>query len=106
MLLSNFTVRRLTQQEFVLAKKTWASDDFLPTEPYWLAAFEIDGQPYLAGLRSGRRKDVAEDVRQIDIQLRIPDAAFDEDSFIPEAQVAAILRAVNDKLETDGWNLP
>jgi hypothetical protein len=106
MKITKLTVRRLTPEELGLAKKTWANAEFIPTEDYWLATFDVDGEEHLAGLRRGRRFDVAEDISQIDIQLRIRDAAFDEDKFMPEAKAADILRAVNDELEKGGWNLP
>jgi hypothetical protein len=106
MQITNLTVRRLTPEEFEMAKKTWASEDFIPTEDYWLATFDLDGEVYFAGLRRGRRRDVAPDISQIDIQLRIPDSAFDADSFKPEAEAADILIAVTEEFEKRGWNLP
>ena len=106
MQITNLTVRRLTPEEFELAKKTWASGDFIPTEDYWLATFDVDGETHVAGLRKGRRSDVAPDIEQIDIQLRILDSAFDADSFLPEAQAADILTSVREELEKRRSNLP
>jgi len=93
MQITNLTVRRLTPQELEMAKKTWASQEFVPTKDYWLATFDVNGQQHLAGLRKGRRHDVANNIEQIDVQLRIADSAFDADKFMPEAQAADIIRA-------------
>jgi hypothetical protein len=49
---------------------------------------------------------VAEDIEQIDVQLRIVDSAFEADNFMPEANAADIVRAVSEQLEKGGWNLP
>jgi hypothetical protein len=106
MQITNLTVRRLTPEEFELAKKTWANKDFIPAEEYWLATFDVDGETHVAGLRKGRRHDVAPDTQQIDIQLRVLDSAFDEDIFLPEASAADIVRAVTEELEKRGWSLP
>ncbi len=106
MQVTNLTVRRLTPAELEMARKPWASAEFIPTEDYWLATFEVDGETHIAGLRKGRRHDVAEDIEQIDIQLRILDSAFDADYFMPEAEAADILTAVKAELEKRGWNLP
>ncbi len=106
MQITNLTVRRLTPEELGMAKKTWASKEFNPTEDYWLATFEVGGEMHVAGLRKGRRLDVADDIQQIDIQLRVSDSAFDADKFMPEARAADILRAVSEELEKRGWNLP
>jgi len=106
MQITNLTTRRLTASEFEMAKKTWASEDFIPTEDYWLANFEVDGESYFAGLRKGRRRDVSPGTEQIDIQLRIPDAAFDADRFPPEAHAADVLTFVREEMDKRGWNLP
>jgi hypothetical protein len=106
-MLTNFTVRRLTPEERMLTKELWADGEFLPTDEYWLADFEIDGLKRQAGIRHGRRVDVAEDIEQIDVQLRINREELDEDSpLIAEAQVADIVKAVSEEFEKgEYWNL-
>jgi len=47
----------------------------------------------------GRRKDVADTIDQYDIKLRVRDEQFDEDSFIPEATAADILRLVDTEMQ-------
>jgi hypothetical protein len=106
MQITNLTVRRLTPKEFEMAKKSWVTDGFVPAEDYWLATFDVDGETHEAGLRKGRRLDVAPGTQQIDVQLRVLESAFDADSFLPEAQAADIVRTVTEELEKRGWNLP
>lgn len=108
MTLSNFAVRRLTAGELELAKGLWASGEYLPTEEYWLADFEIDGLKRQAGIRRGRRANVAEDIDQFDIQLRINQEELDEDvPLIAEAQAADILTIVRAEWEKgEYWKLP
>jgi hypothetical protein len=105
--LTNFAVRRLTPEERELAKGLWASGEFLPTDEYWLAEFEIDGLKRQAGIRRGRRADVAEDMDQFDIQLRISQEELDEDvPLIAEAQAADILTIVRAEWEKgEYWNI-
>lgn len=70
------------------------------------ATFEIDGQKHQAGIRRGRRVDVADDTDQINVQLRVREDAFDVDTFIPEAKVADIVKAVSEKFEKgEYWKL-
>jgi hypothetical protein len=107
MVLGNFTVRRLTPAEREMAEKLWADEEFLLTDEYWLADFEIDSLKRQAGIRRGRRVDVAGDIDQIDVQLRINQEELDEDSpLIAEAQVADIVRAVSKEFEKgEYWKL-
>lgn len=108
MAISNFAVRRLTPAEIELAKELWADKEFLPTNEYWLADFEIDGIKRQAGIRRGRRHDVAEDIDQFDVQLRINQEELDEDRpLIAEAQVADIVRAVGEEFQKgEHWKTP
>ncbi len=108
MVLTSFTVRRLTPEERELAKGLWASGEFLPTDEYWLAEFKIDGLKRQVGIRRGRRADVAEDMDQFDIQLRINQEELDEDvPLIAEAQAADILTIVRAEWEKgEYWKLP
>jgi hypothetical protein len=96
MVIKNFTVRKLdnTLGELDLAKKKFASPEFISTNEVWLASFEVDGVKREAGIRRGRRVDVAEDMDMIDVQLRVNEQEFDADTFIPESQVAEITKAV------------
>jgi hypothetical protein len=106
MQISNLRVRRLTPEEFEMAKTAWVTDGFMPAEDYWLATFEVDEETHQAGLRRGRRLDVASGTEQVDVQLRVAESAFDADKFLPEAQAADIVMAVIAEFETQGWNLP
>ena len=105
MQITNLTVRRLTPEEFEKAKTEWVTDGFAPAEDYCLATFEVDGETHQAGLRRGRRLDVASNTEQVDIQLRVAESAFDADKFLLEAQAADIVMAVIAEFETQGWNL-
>ena len=90
MILTNFVVRKLDNShgELDVAKKKWASPEFISSDDLWLASFEIDGVKREAGIRRGRRVDVADDMEQIDVQLRVGEEEFDADSFISESDVA------------------
>jgi len=96
MVLTNFTARKLdnTKGELDLAKKKWASGEFISSDDLWLATFKINGETHHAGIMLGRRVDVAEGIWQIDVQLRVREEAFDADDFIAEWDVANITRAV------------
>jgi hypothetical protein len=108
MVITNFVVRRLTSAEQGLAQKLWASGEFLPTGEYWLAEFEINGLKRQAGIRRGRRADVAQNMDQFDIQLRVNQEELDEDvPLIAEAQAANILTIVRAEWEKgEYWKLP
>lgn len=109
MKLTNFVVRKLdnTRGELDLAKKEWANSEFIPSDEFWLATFEIDGKKHEAGIRRGRRVDIADDTDQIDVQLRVREEAFDADTFMPESQVADIVKAVSEEFEKgEYWKIP
>jgi len=100
MVLKNLTVRRLnnTLGELDLAKKKFASPEFIPTtDDLWVVSFEVEGEGLKreAGIRRGRRIDVAEGTDMIDIQLRVAEEEFEADTFIPESNVAEITKAVS-----------
>src|ERR1700720_2559763 len=89
MVMTNFTVRRLTPAEVQVAKKEWDTNGFIATGEYWLAEFRIDGVKRQAGIMRGRRPDVEQDIDQFDIQLRVNQEELDEDTpAIPEAEAA------------------
>jgi hypothetical protein len=102
--------RSLSPGERTAAKKVWADVDkeFIPSGRYWLAIFEVDGKTRAAGIWSGRRVDVADDIEQFRINLRVNNEEFDADDLIPEAQVADITRAIGEAFEKgEYWrNLP
>jgi hypothetical protein len=109
MKLTNFTVRKLTNAhgELALAKEKFASKEFISSDDIWLASFEVDGVKREAGVRRGRRIDVAEDTDMVDVQLRVGEAEFDADTFIPESQVAEITKAVYEEfLNGEYWDRP
>jgi len=96
MVIKNFTVRKLdnTHGELDLAKEKFASPEFISSDDLWLASFEIEGKKREAGIRRGRRVDVAEGTDMVDVQLRVNEEEFDADAFIPESDVAEITKAV------------
>ena len=109
MVITNFVVRKLdnTRGELDLAKKALANSEFIPSDDYWVAAFEIDGEKRYAGICRGRRVDVADDITQFDFQLRVNEEEFDADTFMPEAQAAAILKAASEEfIKGECWKLP
>lgn len=65
----------------------------------WMAAFKVDGLQRVAAIRVGHANDVAGDIIQLDIQLRVNEEEFDNDSFIPEASAADILALVSKEVE-------
>jgi hypothetical protein len=101
MLITKFTVRKLdnTKGELDLAKQKWADSEFIPSDEYWLATFEVDGQKHQAGIRRGRRVDVASDMDEFSVQLNVREEAFEADTFLAEADVANIVRAVGEEFE-------
>jgi hypothetical protein len=60
----------------------------------WMAAFKIDGVQRVAAIRVGHDGDVADDMVQQDIHLRVNEEEFDNDTFIPEAAAGDILALV------------
>lgn len=106
MAITNFIVRKLdnTNGKLDLAKKEWANKEFIPSEDYWIAAFDVDGKKRYAGICRGRRVDVPDDIAQFDFQLRINEEEFEADVFLPESQAAEILKAVSEKfMEGEYW---
>lgn len=72
---------------------------FIQTDPrVWLASFKIDGEQRVVAVRIGHAQDVAADIIQLDIQLRVNEEEFDNDSFIPEASAAGILALVSKEI--------
>ncbi len=106
-MITNFQVRRLTPAEATRAQKKWASSEFIQSGEYWLATFEINGVQHKAGIQRGRRAEVAEDTDQFEVHLRVREEDFDNDVFIPEAEVANITKAVGEAFEKgEYWKLP
>ena len=68
-------------------------------ERVWMAVFKIDGLQRVAAIRVGHANEVAADIIQLDIQLRVNEQEFDNDSFIPEASAADILVLVSKEVE-------
>jgi hypothetical protein len=103
---ANFRVRKLdnTKGELTLAKKEWASPEFISSDDLWLVTFELEGEQHQAGVMRGRRVDVANGTEQFDVQLRVSEKAFDADKFIPEWDVAEITKAISEKfLKGEFW---
>ena len=65
----------------------------------WMAAFKIDGVQRVAAIRAGHANDVAGDIQQLDLHLRVNEEEFDNDKFIPEASAADILALVSKEVE-------
>jgi hypothetical protein len=108
MIVDNFVVRRLTAAERELAKSLWGNEDFVPTDDYWLATFEVDGVRREAGIRAGKRADVGKNhPLMADVQLRVNESEFDADKFISESQVAEVTKLVGEKFESGRyWEEP
>ena len=89
-----------------MAKKEWANRNLFPSDDYWVAAFEADGQMRYAGVSKGKRVNVAEDTTQFDFHLRVNEAEFDADTLIPESQAAEILKAVSEEfMNRECWKV-
>jgi hypothetical protein len=74
--------------------------EFVQTdERVWMAAFKIDGVQRVAAIRVGHDHNVADDMIQQDIHLRVNEVEFDNDEFIPEASAAEILALVSKEVE-------
>lgn len=102
MVLTNFQLFEITgvKQRDELNGKLANAGEFIQTKPnVWIASFDVDAVPYHAGIRLGHRIDVAADIEQYDVQLRVRDEEFDNDSFIPEAKVAEITKLVGEQFE-------
>jgi hypothetical protein len=97
--ITNFQVIRLNPVDAAAAQKKWASPEFVQSGKYWLASFEIDGVKHVAGIQSGRRTEITANIEQYEVQLNVRAEAFDNDVFIPEAEVADITRAVGEAFE-------
>lgn len=107
MVITNFGVRRLTPAETKVVRVRWADKDFLASGDYWLITFDLDGKKQFAGVTWGRRVDIADDIEQFQINLRVKDEDFDDDVFIPESQVADITRALSAEFEKgEYWKIP
>jgi hypothetical protein len=65
----------------------------------WMAAFKIDGVQRVVAIRAGHASEVAEDIQQLDLHLRVNEEEFDKDKFIPEASAADILALVSPEVE-------
>jgi hypothetical protein len=108
MVITNFIIKKLDNSsgKLELAKKEWANKEFIPSDDYWVASFEVDGEMRYAGVCKGRKVDVAGDITQFDFQLRVNDEEFDADAFIPESQAAEILKAVSEEfMNRECWKL-
>jgi hypothetical protein len=105
MKITNFSARKLDDSngELSLAKQKWQTNDFIMTDDLWVATFEIDGLKRYAGIRRGRRADVAPGTNQVDIFLRVNEEEFDADKFISEADAADIIRLVTPEFLNGGY---
>jgi hypothetical protein len=94
--ITNFRVQKLDNSKGALdlARKKWADAEFVPKDDYWLGHFDMNGETHAVGIRAGHRIDVAPDILQYSFQLNVRDEAFDNDTLIPEADVADILAAL------------
>ena len=103
MTITNFRLHKLSREHSDALKEKLANPgEFTPSEDNaYIAEFEVDGVPYHAGIRLGRRTDVAEDIEQYDAQLRIRDESWETDSFIPEWTVADILKLLRPMIDKE-----
>jgi hypothetical protein len=102
MVLTNFTLHEITDAKLrdELNGKLAIDDEFTQTKPnVWIADFEADGVRYQAGIRVGHRHDVAPDIEQSDVQLRIRDDDFDNDAFLSTWRIWEITKLVSQEFE-------
>jgi len=80
------------------SRKLDIDEEFVQTQPnVWIAEFEADGTKYEAGIRLGHRHDVAADIEQTDLQLRVREVDFDHDAFLSVSRIMEISKAVSDR---------
>ncbi len=94
--LTNFKIHKIDNSKGDLdqLKQKMATPDFIFSDDLWIATFDLDGEAHAAGIARGRRPDVAEDIEQLHVQLRVRDEAYDADKFLAEWDVADITRSV------------
>ena len=103
MKLTDFSIKEITdaaQRDELSGYMKRDRPGFVQTdERVWMAAFKIDGVQRVAAIRVGHDGDVAEDIIQQDIHLRINEEEFDNDVLIPEASAADILALISPEVE-------
>jgi len=101
--LTNFSIKEITdtaKRDGLLGYMKRDRPDFVQTdERVWMASFKVDGLQRVAAIRAGHASDVAEDIQQLDIHLRVNEEEFDNDKFIPEASAADILALISKEVE-------
>jgi hypothetical protein len=100
--LSDFRLDEITDANLraQLQEKLAIDDEFVPTTPrVWIADFKAGGVRYQARIPMGHRNDVASDIVQADVQLRIRDEDFDNDTFLSVSKIRDISKLVGDEFE-------
>jgi hypothetical protein len=102
MVLTNFKLHEITDAKLrdELNGKLAIDNEFTQSKPnVWIADFEADGVRYQAGIRLGHRHDVASDIEQFDVQLRIRDEDFDSDTFLSTWKIWEITKLVGEEFQ-------
>jgi hypothetical protein len=101
--LKNFNLHEITDTKLrdELNGKLAIDKEFTQTKPnVWIADFEAEGVRYQAGIRLGHRHDVAPAIEQADIQLRVRDEDFDNDTFLSVSKIQEISKLVGEEFLT------
>jgi hypothetical protein len=99
--LRNFRLDEITDANLRTQLNSKLADgEFVPTSPrVWIADFVADGVRYQAAIRLGHRAEIASDIEQVDVQLRIRDEDFDADTFLSMWKIAQVTKAVGDEFQ-------
>jgi hypothetical protein len=100
--LSDFRLDEITDANLraQLQEKLATDDEFVPTTPrVWIADFKADSVRYQAGIQVGHRHGVDSDTVQADVQLRIRNEDFDNDTFLSVSKIRDISKLVGDEFE-------
>ncbi len=103
MQLTDFSIKEITdtaKRDEIVGYMKRDRPKFVQTdERVWMASFKIDGLQRVASIRAGHDHDVNPSIIQLDMHLRVNEAEFDTDNFIPEAEAGEILALVSPEVE-------
>jgi hypothetical protein len=71
----------------------------IPSSSFPATKFNKRSVRYQAGIRVGHRHDVASDIVEADVQLRIRGEDFDNDRFLSVSKIRDISKLVGDEFE-------
>ena len=99
MKLTDFSIKEITEtakrDELVAAMRRERPSFVQTDERVWMASFKIDGLQRVAAIRAGHEGNVADDILQLDMSLRVNEEEFDNDKFIPESNAWDILDLIS-----------